>query len=197
MTNTDAGGPLTSESKPPRSKIANRDWIDASGQECDEENAVAIRYEFLGRDDVPADGKSFTQRYDDLSDAAKRMFCHFGQITLAGNVTNTWLGEKGDDKAATAAEAIAARWALIGSGTWIDRTREGVGARVDRDALAQAVVNVMTAAGKAADLAAWRGKLDDAEVVKAVRSNGAIAAEYASIMGRSVKTLDDLESLVK
>lgn len=201
MTNVDAGGPLTEPTESSRSKIANRLWIDDAGHEVDEEHATGVQYEFLGRTKdgitIPPDGKSFTQYWKDLNPEAQRMFGLFGQQTLFGNITNTWMGDKADDKAPTAAEAIAARVALLQSGVWIDRTREGVGARVDKDALAQAVVNVLTGAGKVADLATWRAKLEDLDVVKTARSNAAVTAEYASLMGRKVSTLDDLESLVK
>lgn len=201
MTNVDAGGPITEPAESSRTKIANRDWIDADGKPCDEENAVGVRYEFLGRTKdgitIPPDGKSFTQLWADLSPDAQRMYGCFGMVTLFGNVTNTWMGDKDDNKAPSAAEAIAERNALLNSGKWIDRTREGVGARVDKDALAQAWLTVMERAGKAVkSLADYRKALESPDTVKAVRSNAQIASEYAGLMGRATKTLDDLDQLI-
>jgi len=177
---------------PSRKKIANRNWVDASGVETTEEKAVAVSYEFLGRDETPGDGKYFTHQ---ISAPGTRpgMLEGFGALTLMGNVTNTWLGDKGD-KAATAHDAIAERWELLQSGIWIDRA-SAVGARVDKGQLAQAIVNVGARKGQTKDHAAVLAKLEsDPELLKAARGNPEFSAEYATLMGRTVKSVDDVLS---
>ena len=93
-----------------------------------------------------------------MSQAQLYMLAGFGGHTLMGNVTNTWLGDKLPDKLPKAAEAIAERFDLLKSGTWVDRTGAGIGAGVNRDALAEAVVLAYTAAGTPVDKAKVRQK---------------------------------------
>lgn len=193
--------PVTEASEPERKKIANRDWIDDAGKEVAEEEATGVRYEFLGRTKdgvtIPPDGNSYTVYLRDLKPAALAMAAGFGLITLMGNVTNTWMGDKSPDKDAKASEAIAARIALLNEGKWIDRTREGVGARVDKDSLAKAIVNVFTQKGKTVDEAMIRAKLESsADFLKASRANPEVLREYAVIMGRNVTTVDELASMI-
>lgn len=196
-----SSGPITEASEPERKKIANRDWINDAKEEVAEELATGVRYEFLGRTKdgvtIPADGNSYTVFFRDLQPAALAMAAGFGLITLMGNVTNTWMGDKSPDKDAKASDAIAARIALLNEGKWIDRTREGVGARVDKDALAKAIVNVFTQKGKTVDEAKIRAKLEEsADFLKASRANPEVLREYAVIMGRNVTTVDELASMI-
>lgn len=192
MSNTDVDGDevQVTVNKVPRAKIANRLWIDGEGKECQEESAVAVSYEFLGRDSIPGDGKAFTYQ---ISAPGKRagMLEGFGFLTLAGNITNTWLGEKGD-KTATAYDAIRDRYELLETGVWIDRTSQ-IGARVDKPQLAQAIVNVAQRKGKSLDHATILAKLEsDADWAKAARANPEFSSEYATLMGRSVKSTEEL-----
>ena len=197
MTETQEAGPVTEAAEPERKKIANRDWINDATEVVDEEAATGVRYEFLGRTKdgvtIPPDGKSYTMYFRDLSAPASAMLAGFGAVTLMGNVTNTWMGDKSDDKEASAADAIAARFALLNEGKWIDRTGAGVGARVDKDALAKAVVAVAAAANKALDETLIRLKLEEnVEFVKTCRGVPDIARKYAELVGRTVKTVDDV-----
>lgn len=186
-----------------RTKIANRQWLDSSGKECKEEEAVAVSYEFLGRaaaksrEEQKADGKAFVHT---ISQPGTRpgMLEGFGALTLMGNVTNTWMNEKGD-RHPTAHDAIADRWTLLDTGVWIDRT--GVGARVDRPTLAQAIINVAARKGQTTSkdgspltVASILVRLEDAEWMKGARGNPEFSAEYATLMGRSVKSVEDVLS---
>lgn len=195
MTNVDTGGPVTEAEETARKKIADRDWIDDSGKPVSEEEATGVRYTFLGRTKegitIPPDGKAFTQYWRDLTPEAQRMAGCFGLMTLMGNVTNTWMGDKSDTRPALAADAIQERIALLNEGKWIDRTG-GVGAKVDKDALAQAVVEVGAANGKTYDVAVIRPKLDDEAFFKMVRTNAEMNAAYARIVGRQTATVDDI-----
>lgn len=193
-SNVDQGADESSDTVIERTKIAHRKWIDAAGNEVDEDKAVAVQYEFLGRTKagivIPADGKSYTYQ---LSSPGTRtgMLEGFGALTLMGNITNTWMGDKGD-KAPTAHDAITERFALLETGVWVDRTT-GVGARVDLDKLAEAIVNVATRKGKSLDVSAIRAKLEsDQEWRKAASANAEFKNEYSQLMGRAVKTVDEL-----
>lgn len=196
MTDTTQGA---TDSVVERKKIANRLWLDAEGKECGEESAVAVSYEFIGREgrkageeDVPADGKAYVYQIP-APGTRDGMLAGFGALTLMGNITNTWLTDKGD-KAASAHDAIAERFELLSSGTWIDRTNM-VGARVDKPKLAEAVVNVAARKGKQLEVAAILARLEsDAEWAKAARANPEFSAEYATLMGRTVKSSDELLS---
>ena len=186
-----------------RKKIANRVWVGSDGKEVDTpESATGVQYEFLGRGDTPADGKSYTRQFAEMSEAEKNMLAGFGAHTLMGNITNTWLGEKGD-RAATAYDAIAERFELLNSGTWIDRTG-AVGVKIDKAQLATAICNVLVASGKwtqaQVDTGGQYAKVlqsleEDAGKVKAARQNPAIAAEYAKLVGRVTKSDDEVAGL--
>lgn len=195
-SNTDAGGPLTEAAEPTRTKIANREWIDDEGKSVNEEDATGFSYEFLGRTKegitIPADGEVFTRYLKDMSEAEKNMCALFGAITLSGNVTNTWMGDKDADKPAKAKDAIAARFGDLFNGKWVDRTG-AVGARVDKTQLAHAIVEISTAAGDPKDFAKVLAKLEDSEeFAKSIRSVPAIAAKYSELMGRKSPSLDAL-----
>jgi len=104
--------------------------------------------------------------------------------------------------------AVRERFALIqDSGQWVDRTREGVGARVNLDALCEAAIRVQIASGAkrkdgtpiTAELAAsgykaeLRKKLDDDPAyARKMRQIPAVANEYSAIVGRQTATIDDL-----
>jgi len=195
-TNTDAGGPLTEPTEPTRTKIANREWINDAGESVNEEDATGFSYEFLGRTKegitIAADGEKFTRYLKDMSEAEKNMLALFGAVTLSGNVTNTWMGDKDADKPAKAKDAIAARFGDLFNGKWVDRTG-AVGARVDKDVLAEAICQIAEAAGDPKDKAKVRAKLEDSdEFAKSIRSVPAIAAKYSELMGRKSPSLDAL-----
>lgn len=194
-SNADAGGPLTEAAEPTRTKIANREWINDEGKAVNEEEATGFSYEFLGRTkegiSIPPDGEVFTRYLKDMSEAERNMCALFGAITLSGNVTNTWMGDKDADKPAKAKDAIAARFGDLFTGKWVDRTG-AVGARVDKDVLAEAIVQIAEAAGTPKDKAAVREKLESDEFAKSIRSVPAIAAKYSELMGRKSPSLDAL-----
>src|SRR3972149_1336872 len=177
-----------------RTKIANRLWLASDGKETDEEKAVAVSYEFLGRTkggvSIPGDGKSYSYQIP-TPGTRDGMLAGFGALTLMGNITNTWMGDKGD-RAPTAHDAIADRFALLDTGVWVDRAA-AVGARVDRDKLAEAVVNVAARKGQARSKDDILAKFElDAEWMKAVSKSPEFATEYAALMGRTVKSSDAL-----
>lgn len=117
------------------------------------------------------------------------MYAVFGVKTLATNEASQ--ARQKDDNSDQIA-AIEDRFLLVESGKWVDRTG-GVGAKVDLDALAKAIVEVGASKGKTAALDAVRAKLEDDKGFRTIaRSNPEIGAAYAAIVGRSVKSVDDV-----
>lgn len=178
-----------------RRKVAQHELLDATGAVTEnEEDAMGIRYTLL------ANNAAFTWKFGENSDA-DRMLAVFGAKTLATNETSQ--ARNNSKGAASPDEQIAAvrdRFDLIQTGKWVDRTREGVGAKVDKDALAEAICRVMVASGKATQAevdaglkAEKRQRLeDDAAYLRTARQVPQVATEYAAIVGRATKTVDDL-----
>jgi hypothetical protein len=183
-----------------RKQIAKRDWLGADGNPVEaEEDAVSARYTYL------EDGKSYTWS-PTTDDSTTRMCAIFGALTLMGNLTNTWKNEKGD-RADSPIDVMVDRFALMANeGKWIDRSQGAVGARVDKDVLAEAMTQCAIAKGSTKwgpldgnDAAAvgevkakYREALEDATFVRVVRKVPEINAKYAELVGTSVKTLEEV-----
>jgi hypothetical protein len=172
-----------------RTKIADRDWIGADGKETDEEKATGVRYTlrhagFFG-DNV---GQAF-----DYALVGNKMLEAFGALTLMGNLVNTWKTLDPTERSANPLDMIRERFELLASGQWIDRTAAAVGARIDKDALASAIVQVATESGRQVDYQQVRQMLEEKpDFVRQTRQVPQIAAAYATIVGRAPKTLDDV-----
>jgi len=188
----------TVDEEPAKRKVASHTLIDANGvklpDDQSEEHAWGIRYTLL------ANNQSFDYVYGKSPDMDRMLAC-FGAKTLATNETSQARNNpKGEGTADEQIAAVRDRFAGLASGVWVDRTRDGVGAKVDKDALAEALCRVFVASGKKtqADIdggykATIRQKLeDDAGYARSARQNPAVSAEYAAIVGRQVKTVDDL-----
>lgn len=189
-------GSDVTETKVTRAKVAEHSLIDAVGAPVDdEESAAGISYKLI------ENGETFTWSYETASEASRKMLALFGAKTLATNETSQARNnQKGAASADDQIAAVRERFALIDSGTWIDRTRDGVGAKVDKDALAEAVCRVLIEAGKKTQdecdtgyKATVREKLEtDATFVRTTRQVPAVAQAYSAIVGRVTKTVDDL-----
>lgn len=174
--------------------VAKHELLDAKGELVEnEEEATGIRYTLL------ANGQAFDWQYGTNPDA-DRMIAIFGAKTLATNESSAMRNStKGAATPDEQIDAVRERFALIQTGKWIDRTREGVGAKIDLDALANAICNVMVADGKYTPeqvqnekLAATRQKLDDDKgFARKARQHPPFAAEYAKIKGAAQVTTDD------
>lgn len=201
-----ADTPATSgDEEPVKRKVAKHDLLSADGNvlpdDQGEEQAHGMRYTLLANN---ATHDYVFGKNQDMD----RMLAVFGAKTLATNETSQARNNpKGAGDADEQINAVRERFALLASGTWVDRTREGVGAKVDLDALAEAIVRVQIAAGAkrkdgtiiTADVAAAgykaevRQKLeDDKGFVRTARNVPAVATEYSSIVGKQTKTVDDL-----
>lgn len=184
--------------KPKRDQRAKHELLDSNfavgGDDLSEEQAHGIRYTLL------ANGKTFDYQYGKSGDA-DRMLALFGAKTLCTNETsaarNNTKGEASPDEQMAAVEE---RFALLSTGVWVDRTRDGgVGAKLDPDALAQAICDVLVAEGKLAADAVAATKADrltringDSAWARKIRTYPAVATRYNEIVGRSTATIDDL-----
>jgi hypothetical protein len=178
------------DTEPAKRKVADHWLIDADGNKVDDEEvATGIGYQVVGSK------APFTFQTGQAAGTAAAMLAVFGAKTLATNESSAARNRKDDPADADGQmEAVAERFALIGTGKWVDRTREGVGAKIDLDALAGAIIAVAEAAdpSKVPDYAKVRQKLEeDVGFRKTVRQVPAIATEYANRAGRPAKTLAD------
>lgn len=182
---------------------AKHELLDASGAVVeDEEKATGIRYTLL------ANNQTFDWQSGLAAGTPATMIAVFGAKTLATNETSAARNNaKGGASPDEQMQAVRDRFALVDGGQWVDRTREGVGARVDKDALAEAICRVKIAAGaKAKDgtqftdetvAAGLKAKVrqmleDDANLVRTARQVPDVAQAYAAIVGRQTKSIDDL-----
>lgn len=182
---------VQSESGSSRKRVSKRDFIDENGAVVDKmEEATGARYTLVG-----TTGGEFDLQVGNLS-FPERAFAIFGFHTKIGNVANTVLNDKDDPgEPSDAAEAIKDFLGLVDSGMWTEPAKGGVaGARVDRDALAMAIVEVFTpinaARGKPApDLVAVREKLEDSKefflaMNKLRREDDKMRAAYVAAGGK-------------
>jgi hypothetical protein len=177
-----------------RKKIADHGLLNSTGQPTDtEEEAKGYSYKLL------ANGETFTWNWDDATEAERIMLAIFGAKTLTTNevsqVRNGKEYKDSDDPAQydKAMEAVRARFADLRDGKWVDRTREGgVGTRVNRDALAEAICKVLVENQKKTQdevdsgyKATVRQRLDDdAEWLGKMRKFPPVSAAYALIVGK-------------
>lgn len=182
-----------------REKVAQHDLLDQNGQVVEnltEELAWGTKYTLL------ANGRSAEYIYGKNADQ-DRMYAVLGAKTMMTNESSSIRNSpKGEGTPDEQIDAVLERLALNQTGKWVDRTREGA-PKVDKDALARAVMAVMVREGKwtAEDIAdggaksfdVVRKRLDDKpEFLRDSRATPAVATEYATIVGRKTATPDDL-----
>jgi hypothetical protein len=172
--------------------------LDSTGAVIDEiENAVAIRYIDL------ATGVTFDYT---PSDKSRTMLALFGAKTLATNEASQ-ARQSGEDEMA----GINARFAILDSGAWVDKTRDGTGVKFDLDLLSTALGGVMVETGATTQEAldanpdsdgrgdGWRkirAKLEDAAFVKFAKNADGVIAAYNRLKGKETKSIGDLAALV-
>lgn len=189
--------PTTSEgdTETVRKQVAKHELIDANGAVVEEEElATGIRYTLL------ANNQAFDFQSAMTPGERNTMLVIFGAKTLATNETSALRNStKGGATPDEQIDAVRERFALLETGKWVDRAREGVGAKIDLDALANAMCNVLVADGKYTEaevksekLATTRKKLDDDKAfARKARQHPPIAAEYARLKGASAVSTDD------
>ena len=153
MTDTTVIAPAKIARKP----VAEHEYVDEQGNELPEDSLQpeeAQGYTYT----LKKTGDAFSWFWKEANDDERRMLALFGVKTLATNETSQVRNaDKSVDSSAAQMEALKARFALIRTGTWVDREREG-GVRVDKDKLAEAIANVLVAQGKTDRLGRDRGR---------------------------------------
>lgn len=183
--------------------VAKHYLLNAAGQVVEkEEEATGIRYVHLST------GRTLDYQVPGaVAGTPQTMGAVFGFKTLATNEASAMRQKEGDNSDQVG--AIEERFALIDTGQWVDRTREG-GPRTDKDLLSQAGINIMQAARVAdgqpayteaeyqAEVSKLRAKMEaDSKVVTLVGKVAGVSAEYAKLAGKSTKTVSDLADLLK
>lgn len=134
-------------------------------------------------------GGTFRWSWDEANEGERKMLAYFGAKTLCTNEASA-VKQKGHD-GVDPTPAIGERFALLRTGQFVDRSREGF--TINLDALAAAFVDEFAANGKTYDVSAVKQKMeDDKEFVKRARSNTGINARYIERIGRPAATLDQL-----
>lgn len=192
MTDTTQADDRT-DAEPLKRKVAEHYLIDAQGATVEnEEEATGIGYKLLALADKP-----FTYQIPGaVAGSAQTMLAVFGAKTLATNETSQARNGKTAGGPQEQWDAVSDRFALItGSESeapkWIDRTREGVGAKVDKPALAQAILQANPGMQRTVEEVVAKLESDPAYMRNA-RTVPAVQAAYAAILGRPAKTVDDL-----
>jgi len=158
-----------------------REFIDADGNKVEDKmDAKGARYTFRGT------GKELTLMFG--ANPATFACAALGFLTKVGNVVNTTVNgpETGTDDDAFDA---ASEWVdQLNSGIWREKV-EGVGvARIDKDALARAVVEV-----KPQDHEKVRARLEtDPAFVRKVRQHTKVRELYEQYVGKAAVSDDEL-----
>lgn len=196
----------TTETKRERKAVAEHDLLDSQGQPFAddakqvEEQAYGISYKLINHN------KTFTWNWNDANEAERRMLAVFGAKTLATNETSAFRNDKKNSPTDYDGQydALESRFADLRNGIWVDRTREPGAPRVNKDALATAICQVMVADGKAAaaDIGEagagglWdqrRARLDsDPAYMAGARANAKVADIYNTLVGKRTLSSDEL-----
>lgn len=129
---TDVSTATTADTK--RKAVADRQWVDATGTEVkDPTEATGFRYVDL------ATKSAYVWQSGGEPGKAITMLAVFGGLTKAGNVRNTAINGPGGDPNADVIATIQEWFDLLETGQWGEERVGGVGARFNKDLLAQAI----------------------------------------------------------
>ncbi len=190
-------------------QVAKHSLLDAAGVVVDEmEKATSARYQ-----DIETGGiVDYTP-----TGAAKDMLALFGVRTLMTNEASAVRNGKEGGSGTEQLDAIRERLAGLDNGVWVDRTREGVGAKIDKALLATAAVEVgmeatpprVTPEGKGDAYANILKALEEgraasgdkkaltaAQVMATIRAIPGVQERYARLTGKTTRTIDDLANLI-
>jgi len=181
--------PAVKTAKTERKAVAKRLWIDAEGNEVDENLATGARYINL------ESGEAVDYQTGGTPGHPSVMFAIFGALTLFGNIANTRVNGL-DGSGSEAVADIKERLALIVGGAWKDKSEGARGPKYDLTKLATAFVDA-----KKASNPEWAGTYDavlqklteDKSFFAKVRSVPEIQTRYAELVGKTAKTVDDLD----
>jgi hypothetical protein len=191
-----------------RDRVAQHSYLDDEGNKVEaEEAATGYSYEMEGEGDEPLE---FSWYWKDANEIERRMLAIFGAKTLATNESSQLRNnekKKGTDEASpeNQMEAVKARFALMRQDIpqWVDRSREGAAVKVDKNALAGAICDILVK-----DKKKTQQEIDESHFVKVLqkleedpafvrkaRQVPAVNEAYAKRIGRTTATVDDFADL--
>jgi len=197
MTETETETTATSKA------VAKHFLLTSTGEVTEkEEEATGIRYVSL------ASGRTLDfQVPGAVAGTPVTMGAVFGFKTLATNEASAMRQKEGPNSDQIG--AIEERFALISTGQWVDRTREG-GPRTDPNDMALAAINVEDAAHVEAGGVAYNPQTHadrvaklvaiftkHPEKVKQIGQIAGVAAEYARLRGKATRSISELADLMK
>ena len=186
-----------------RKSVSTRDMLDANGNVTKDWNAATgARYTLKNG---AADGHAFDLQLGEPG-KPETMLAIFGFHTKIGNVANSILNDKtkpgGIDDAA---DAIDEWLDGLKGGVWREKSESVGGARMDRDALAEAVVQVAESRGQMPAgvdrdtvKAKVRARIEDGGTkdpkayARVVRADTEVSAAYMALVGHKGKTVENL-----
>lgn len=179
-----------------RKQVSKRDYLDSAGAVVEKiEEATGARYTLL----VPSGNVDFDEQFGKAGDFAT-MCAILGFHTKVGNVANTVLNDK--DEPGSFEDCVGEIKDFIAkakTGTWAERSGGGAAQKVDREALAGAIVavaiagNLVTEADRDATYAKVRQRLEDEPAyLRSARQVPDVAREYATRVGKAAKSIGDL-----
>jgi hypothetical protein len=128
-----------------RRTVADRQWIDSAGAETtDETKATGFRYVLLGdgadKAARVASGVSFVYQIGTEAGNPETMLAIFGGLTKAGNIVNTQMnGEEPVTDSAAIIAGVKSWFDDLDLGKWGEERVGGIGARFDKEKLADAL----------------------------------------------------------
>lgn len=168
-----------------RASRSERNWLDSQGQPIEEEADIGGEVKGFSYT-LKALDKTFTKMFDlNKNPTEVLMLAAFGGMTLAGNVAN----------GKTPAEAFAdieARFALIESGTWVERTGVG-GPRYNPETLAAAISTVKH--GDASQAAVYQAKMGTKVPVRSASGGATTDMDYGAFALTNPKVKDAYDRL--
>jgi hypothetical protein len=179
----------TNQTEDKRTQVAKHEFLAADGTPTkDIHEATGIRYTDI------ASGESFDYQIPGASAGAPvTMFAVFGAKTKATNEASQVRQAlaRGEDVDGSQVDAIREVFGKISDGTWREPGEGRVGAKVDRDSLAMAIVEFAGSLGKNPDLTEIRQRLDDdLKFFRTARKDERISAIYARLTGSETKKAD-------
>ncbi len=194
--------------KATRDRVAEHAYLNDESEKVEsEEAATGYSYTMEGDGDEPLE---FSWYWKDANEIERRMLAIFGAKTLATNESSQIRNNqkiKGTDEASpeNQMEAVKARFALMRQDPpqWVDRTREGAAVKIDKNALAGAICDILIKDKKKTQAEVDEGhyakvlqKLEeDPTFVRKARQVPAVNEAYAKRIGRTTATVDDFADL--
>jgi hypothetical protein len=136
------------------------------------------------------------------------MLAIFGAKTLATNESsqirnNQKIKDTPEASPENQMEAVKDRFGLLAKGQWVDRTREGAAVKIDKNALAGAICDVLVKDKKKTQDEVDQGhyakvlqKLEeDPTYVRKARAVPAVQEAYSKRIGRATASVDDFANL--